>query len=153
MSSHRISASGDRPYTLQAGGGALTALQVPAKATDGAQVTIGGAGRVEIQLSNVARVERRLEQRRADTEPVETYWLVIEAEVPEARKEDGSPYPRPGVGATVFVSAPDQGNGTLHTNVDVRKHEPGGWPSWYLESSEVQEAHPVVGGVFERVDG
>lgn len=58
MSTHRLSASGDRPFVLNAGGGSFQAFSLNAKAGDGMQVDIGSEELLVVLPSRGVKLER-----------------------------------------------------------------------------------------------
>jgi hypothetical protein len=132
MSSHRISASGDRPYTLQAGGGAFSGYSVPSKRTDGITFQAGGFERIEMTLPSGVRFERRKVKTRSGAWS-ELLVLVI----------DGPESSSPAANVTLYgypaEDAPDQVGGE-NTNLDVRKPGEQFGPFTYYAEMEVIEA-------------
>jgi hypothetical protein len=119
MSSHRLSVSGERPYTLTAGGGPMSACQFPAKTEDGIHVQLGGVT-AEIPLFPVpqyattdnpeqrpsVRIERRVYREGPGKGETVMHVLVLEG--------------------TLNVWATSPLHGMPHSNIDVRKPGPDG---------------------------
>jgi hypothetical protein len=121
MSSHRLSASGDRQYSLTAGGGAFTAMQVPSKTTDRARITAQSFGRIVMQLPAAGvRLER---YRHRDSESVVQFLII--AGVPYDTVRDGETVQVRGPVGITFDAEPGEVNSWPHTNIDVRRHEEG----------------------------
>lgn len=115
MSSHRLSVSGERQYTITAGGGSHTAAQMNAKPGDGFVATFGSIGEIVTVLPPSARIERL---RNADG----SEYIVLRVPGPMLQEDE------PAVQGTVYLTlhgipAIGQELAMPHTNVDVRKHD------------------------------
>lgn len=138
MSSHRLSVSGDRPWTHSAGGGVASAMQYSAREGDGVQFSLSSVAEITVPLEGGARIEkRRYEGRRgSDDSVLETYVLVM----------DRASFEAAGYGGHASFSINVLGRtetGYPVTNVDVRKRpldEPdNAWAGW--------GEHEVLGSV------
>lgn len=117
MSSHRLSVSGDRPYTLSSGG-AFEAVQYNAKAGDRAQVLASNFGEIVAVLPQTAVIERykvpawshRDDKQHTDDkgEPVFSEYVILRI---------------PGPAGITLMCLQPEGQNMPHTNVDVRKDD------------------------------
>lgn len=135
MSSHRMSASGDRPFTLNAGGGPYSGYSVPSKQTDALNASISGFSKVEIaglplDAVKLERIKYRINTREKDAEPTYAYVLVFGG--------DGK-----SVGLSIFgyPSGDSDNPGPENTNFDIRKpDEKFGAFGYYKDDMEVVQS-------------
>lgn len=113
MSSHRLSVSGERPYTITAGGGPHSSAQFPSKPEDRVSAQLGQVGSIRALLPNTARVERYQAKGGGTIYSV----LVVEGQEWEHDGRKG----RNLVNVTL-IGVPEATNHPL-SNVDVRKDD------------------------------
>lgn len=116
MSSHRLSVSGERQYTITAGGGPYTAAQMNSKGGDAFVANFGSIGEIVAILPQTARIERIKTKTGSE-------YIVLRVPGPMYDQEDGEPV-QGTVSLTLHgIPAIGQPNAMPHTNVDVRKHD------------------------------
>lgn len=116
MSSHRLSVSGDRPSTITAGG-PYGAVQYNAKVGDRAQLLISNAGEITAVVPQNAILERwkvPVWSSRDDKQHVDGNGDPVFIEYVILRIPSGS--------ISLTGLAPE-GQGLMHTNIDVRKDD------------------------------
>lgn len=135
MSSHRISASGDRPFTLNAGGGPFSAFSVPSKKSDGIAFTASGFKTIEVPLLGNVRVKRvkiTTKTHREGEEPTVSELLVL------VIGDEGNSNAH--LSMHGYPATEEDGMGPENTNLDIRKPgEQFGAFSYYGSVEVVEE--------------
>lgn len=137
MSSHRISASGDRPTTITSGG-PFGAWQVPSQRTDAINANLSGFSKFEAVLGGDARIEWREVKRNTSSQEEEQTFVF-----PVLVIENGS------LQVFGWPSGDAEVPGPENTNIDIRKPDERFGPLSYYGEATVVETLPISATVSE----
>lgn len=146
MSSHRLSVSGERPYSHSAGGGPMSAVQYTSKPGDSAIAALNSFEEIVTILPQGSVVEKTrvlLGDGRDDTE-----YLVLRVRGPEYDAHDGSGKRTDPISLTMHCFGfPQERNVYPHTNLDVRRIDEAAranMPIYVREGTKIEVADTVV---------
>lgn len=147
MSSHRLSASGERPFSLSAGGGAFTAFQIPSKGKDAISFNVSGFSRIEVALPAIgnARVEIRRVATGKPRDGVQMYSDFPILVIDDGESGSGS---APGVTLCAWPienRADQETPGGENTNLDVRRATESFGPTGGYADVQVIETIDITG--------
>lgn len=133
MSSHRISASGDRPFSLSAGGGQQTGLSVPSKRTDAFTFNATGFAKIELGLFGDVHIDQYRVTNRAykeGEEPTVSTILVLRVGDGESAQHGLQIYGEP-------VEDAEEQVGGENTSLDLRRRPERFGPTVFYEKAEL----------------
>jgi hypothetical protein len=124
MSSHAISGSGQRQYTLSAGGGSMTRCQLDSRDEDRANVQLGGLGQIAAMISLSDQSTVRL-QRWRSSHGYDVIVLVVDGSDTEFETAGGERHTGRSVVNVNVVGRPtgefSDAQNMPHTNLDLRR--------------------------------
>lgn len=139
MSTHRLSGSGNRQYTIAAGGGAMTGATLNALQGDRITGSLGSLTEFHLMLPPKGAEIRRMTRKTRDGEDEEFLVLVIESQSHYETKD--GPVRAPGVHVSFDAIS---GGGHPHTNFDVRKDDEKVPFDYYAANAETVEVIPIL---------